>query len=439
MDTILNLYQQFIALTKSNPVIAGVVSLWGLTVVTFLFLRVPKWIFLFLKREFTTSLEMNNTHIGTNLETFNNFLRWHSTNYCARFSRSLSLNGGYYNSDGTIVGIGNGRHYLWYKRRFFWMTRQQVQQTGGYNVYFEIKINMIGRDRQRILDMIDEFKFKHTAGRVGVFTFEKEWARLTDVPKRRLETVILEKATKQKLIDNISEFKASRSWYEDRGLPFKLTMMLHGVPGTGKSSLIKALASHFEMHLCVLNLSTMSDWIFQRALSTAPENSIIVIEDFDSASATKARSSLIPAIQAPSDDADDGRPTDDKDARGSIDQSQEKPLSFLTLSGILNSLDGVVALDGTIVILTTNVLKDIDPAILRPGRIDRIVELKHLESPEVHDYVQLMFPDSVYDKDISFKQIAGCELQRLYFENKNDIDGFIDSIPKTSVRLRSVI
>lgn len=432
MDTILSLYQQFIALTKSNPVIAGVVSLWGLTVVTFLLLRVPKWIFFFLKREFTTSLEMNNTHIGTNLETFNNFLRWHSANYCARFSRSLSLNGSYSDKEESVVGIGNGRHYLWYKRRFFWLTRQQVQQTGGYNVYFEININMIGRDRQRIFDLIEEFRFKHEPGRVGVYTFEKEWARLTDVPKRRLETVILEKVTKQKLIDVITDFKSSREWYEERGLPFKLTMMFHGVPGTGKSSLIKALASHFEMHLCVLNLSTMSDWGFQRALSTAPANSIVVIEDCDSASATKTRSSLIPMLNV-------SDTLTDNNTRELGGQLLEKPASCLTLSGILNSLDGVVALDGTIVILTSNVLNDIDPAILRPGRVDRIVELKHLDNPEVHDYIQLMFPGDEYDKDIVFKQIAGCELQRLYFENKSNMHGFIDAVPKANFKLRSVI
>lgn len=423
MDTILNLYQQFITLTKSNPVIAGVVSLWGLTVVTFLLIKVPKSVFRFLKREFTTTLEINSTHIGTNLETFNNFLTWHATNYAARFSRSLSLNGGF--QEGTVIGMGGGRHYLWYKRRFFWLTREQIQQTGGYHIYFEIKINMLGRNRKAIFDLIEEIKFKDTPDRVGVFTFDKDWARLTDVSKRRLETVVLEKNTKQKLVDTIEDFKKSRQWYVDRGLPFKLTLMLHGVPGTGKSSLIKALASHFEMQLCVLNLSGVSDRGFERALSTTPANSIVVIEDFDSATATKTRFSLI--------STEEDEPL--REQSGTFIPA----LQSLTLSGILNSLDGIVSLDGTIVILTTNVINDIDPAIKRPGRIDHIVELKYFESPEIHEYIRLMFPEVDYDADINFKQIAGCEVQRLYFENKNDITAFVEAIPKQSLRLRNVI
>ena len=439
MDYFLTLYQSFMGFTKTNPVVAGAVSLWGLTVITLFFVKIPQRIFHYLSRELTTTLEINNDHVGTNLETFNNFLRWHKNSRWSRWSRSLSLSSEY-SDHNTVVGIGNGRHYFWYKRRFFWMNRSQVQQSGGYHIYHEIKINMLGRNRQILLDLIEEIKYQPAEDRVGVFTFEKEWSRLTDVAMRRLETVIIEKSLKARLIQLVTEFKTARTWYEVRGLPYKLTMLFHGLPGTGKSSLIKAFASHFKMNLCVLNLSGMSDAGLQKALSSAPVNSLVVIEDFDSTDATQARSSLLPYARASnSDDAPTDAGSGNITAASSVIAGVPEKFSFLTLSGILNSLDGVVALDETIIILTSNVIDQLDPAILRPGRIDHIIELKYLESPEVHDYLTLMFPDQSYDREVSFKSIAGCELQRLYFENKHDLQSLIDAIPKNTTRLRSVI
>ncbi len=422
-------------------------SLWGLTVITLFFVKIPQRLFHYLSRELTTTLELNNDHVGTNLETFNNFLRWHENSRWSHWSRSLSLSSqySYYRSaeqNSTVVGLGNGRHYFWYKRRFFWMNRSQVQQTGGYHLFHEIKIHMLGRNRQILLDLIEEIKYQPAEDQVGVFTFDKEWSRLTDVAKRRLETVIIERTLKAKLIQLVTDFKTARGWYEVRGLPYKLTLLFHGLPGTGKSSLIKAFASHFKMNLCVLNLSGMSDAGLQKALSSAPTNSLIVIEDFDSTDATQARSSLLPYPRVSTDDT----PTLSSDtnqefvtAVSTVDVNKPEKVSFLTLSGILNSLDGVVALDETIIIMTSNVISQLDPAILRPGRIDHIVELKYLESPEVHDYLALMFPDQSYDRETHFKSIAGCELQRLYFEHKHDLHALIDAIPKHATTLRRVV
>merc|ERR1711925_59540 len=87
------------------------------------------------------------------------------------------------------------------------------------------------------------------------------------------------------IVQDVTEFVNSVSWYRDRGIPYGRGYLLHGPPGCGKTSFITALAGELEYSICVLNLSdrSMSDDRLQHRLADAPENSIILLEDIDAA------------------------------------------------------------------------------------------------------------------------------------------------------------
>lgn len=432
MEHLLELIARFNAYAQLNPMIAGAMSLWGLGILTWVCRGVPAAIWRFCKRQFTTSLAFTSDSAGTGAETFANFMRWFQASPWAGWSRSLSIvpsRSGhiYYGPDhpesedeGTVVGVGDGSHFFMYRGWPFWLRHSRIKDGGNMNrVTYEVAIVGFGRNRNRVLDMIEEFRYRPSPSRTGVFRYgSRDWCRVSDVAKRPLETVVIDQSIKDSLVGNIRDWMASREWYEQRGLPYKLTCVLRGPPGTGKTSLIKALAGHLGMSVCAMNLSAMTDDSFESALVHAPRNSFVVIEDIDSSTATKARQSLKATAATKKDD--DG------------DTALAQTISGLSLSGILNALDGILSLDGKIVFLTTNAYDVLDPALVRKGRVDHTYEIGRLTDTEVRAYIAVMFPGEQVVAEGRYADILGCDLQDLYFGNRNSAQAFANAIPRVT-------
>lgn len=421
LNELTELFNQFKAYSNQNPIVAGAVSLWGLSVISFLFRNVPTKVWGFLKRQFTTSLSFTNDTQGRLVETFGSFMEWFEKNQWADLSRTLAIDGSY-TDQGTVISAGSGLHFFRYKGRTFWLYREALVGTNSYTLKYQVTITTYGRNRGVFSDLIQEFRYIQKKDKVGIFMFrENAWVRQTDIDKRDLHTVVCKKEIKDQILADVDWFKSSRDWYTKRGIPYKKTFILHGVPGTGKTSLIKALASHYEMNLCVINLTQMSDTQLMLALTSTPQGSFIILEDFDSTKATHARAGLELIKKTPG--ASDPVPNKSRDVA-------EPEFTFLTLSGILNALDGLVSLSDKVIFMTTNRLEIMDEALVRKGRVDRILELGCLETPEIQEYIRLMFPDYIQDLDLQYAPILGCDLQDLYFASSNDPIAFSTSIPR---------
>ncbi len=177
-----------------------------------------------------------------------------------------------------------------------------------------------------------------------------DWSRKGDVPTRNIDSVVLGGDAKEILMGEIKFFLDHRTDYEELGIPWHRGIMLHGSPGTGKTTLVKAIASHFNLDLYFVSLSDLdSDTRLLNMMNNISPRSIFLLEDIDVVYAMKER-----------DDSEGG----------------------VTTSGILNALDGVGTPSGVISILTTNNLDVIDSAILRAGRVDSMVELTHLDQDQ---------------------------------------------------------
>ena len=72
--------------------------------------------------------------------------------------------------------------------------------------------------------------------------------------RRRLDSVILAEGVEEAIADDFTRFLGSRAWYMDRGIPYRRGYLLHGAPGSGKTSFITALAGELGFDICVLNL-----------------------------------------------------------------------------------------------------------------------------------------------------------------------------------------
>ena len=137
------------------------------------------------------------------------------------------------------------------------------------------------------------------------------------------------------------------------GIPYRRGYLLHGPPGSGKSSFIQALAGALDYDICLLNLAErgLTDDRLMHLLTNAPERSFILIEDVDAAFNKR------------------------------VQTSEDGYQSAVTFSGFLNALDGVASGEERIVFMTTNHLERLDPALIRPGRID-LIELIDDATPE---------------------------------------------------------
>ncbi|PWZ01156.1 hypothetical protein BCV70DRAFT_199523 [Testicularia cyperi] len=211
----------------------------------------------------------------------------------------------------------------------------------------------------QLLDEARQLALASTEGKTVIYTsWGPEW-RPFGQPRRTRElgSVVLGKGKKETIVGDVKRFLERGSWYAERGIPYRRGYLLHGAPGSGKSSFITALAGHLDFNICLLNLSErgLTDDKLNHLLSNAPDRSILLLEDVDAA--------FLGRQQA----AEDGYQ------------------ASVTFSGLLNALDGVASGESRIIFMTTNHIERLDPALIRPGRVDMIAELGDAEKEQVEE------------------------------------------------------
>lgn len=403
METILSYYTEFQTLMKTNPILAGVFSLWGLTVITFILKVVPMKICEFIFTQCTTTMIIENCGGFHNEKNFSNFLKLFYDNQWSSFSRSLSFVSNAYFGD-AILSAGVGKHIFIRNYRIFWFVMSTLNSQSTEKEKKIIKIYTIGRSHKAFEMLTDEFKYKPENSIPEIYSPEKDgWKTICKAPNRDINTIVINDSIRNKIIEDIDHLYSNMEWYISRGLPYKKTFILHGVPGTGKTSIISGLANKYRKNLCLINLNDVHNTELETLMRTIPKNSFVVFEDFDSASSTATR-----------------KPKDKNE--------KEKEFCCVDLTTILNVLDGVVRLDNVCLFMTTNTLESIDAAILRKGRVDHIYEIKPFQDKEVKDYIRLMYPDEPIP-DVTFGDIVGCDIQALYMEHKEDYHAFVQELP----------
>lgn len=209
-----------------------------------------------------------------------------------------------------------------------------------------------------------------------------DWRQFGQPRKRRpIKSVVLGESVTERIIADCREFIGNPKWYADRGIPYRRGYLLHGPPGCGKSSFITALAGELEFSICLLNLSErgLTDDRLNQLLNNAPERSIILLEDIDAAFVSREETSAQAA-------AFEG-------------------LNRVTFSGLLNCLDGVASTEARIVFMTTNYLERLDPALIRPGRIDFKEYIGYCERYQLEEMFKRFYTITNADQDIETKTL----------------------------------
>lgn len=227
------------------------------------------------------------------------------------------------------------------------------------------------RNTQRNIDNLFDFMkmLKKKSVKLSENNVQSEYKRICERgsatggtrPVRSFNDVFIPDEQQQKIVSAINDFIAKRKWYKDHHIPYHFGIMLHGEPGTGKSSIIQAIINLVKCHVLYIPTQYLMDaietnhWI--ENYSDIPK--FIIIEDVDAAAVSKDRNKFR-FMDAESND------------------ERTKAKNAYDISALLNFMDGFDNPENVIYILTTNHLEDLDPALVRPGRIDLMLEIGYL-------------------------------------------------------------
>lgn len=273
-----------------------------------------------------------------------------------------------------------GNHYFWYKGQLVMLERRYREDTSKYVLNNErLYLSCLGRNPALLKTLLAEAQqayVERDGNRTVIYRGQRHsrgncfyWTRCMARSPRPLSTVVLDHEQKQSFVDDIKEYlhPRTRRWYSNRGIPYRRGYLLYGHPGTGKTSLCFAAAGLLNLKLYLLNLNSKSldEDSLMSLFADLPRRCIVLLEDVDTAGITHSRGNP----DASKDEkplAEDPKSSEKKDKAAS---DEDKPTG-ITLSGLLNVIDGVAASEGRIVVMTTNHADKLDAALLRPGRVD---------------------------------------------------------------------
>jgi hypothetical protein len=301
---------------------------------------------------------------------------------------------------------------------------------------FVTKLELSAESKELLTDFADEAnewceaetkKIKSCSKEtMNIYYYKKDyWTLLSKSPKRPSSTVYLKENQQEKIMEITNKFFSpdTREIYLSFGIPYKSVQLVHGPPGTGKTSLIKSIASDLDCDLYILPISKdMLDTNLVDAFSYIADNEekerIIVIEDIDTL-------------------FDENRKKDDNS-------------NGITLQAFLNCLDGFTCVEGTMLFLTANKPEVLDYAMIRSCRIDNKIKLDYADEYQTKMMFGTFLPDQkekfkAFYKEIRHKEYTTAMLQEFLFYNRECedimtiIDKFIDIVEKNDPKHFEVI
>jgi chaperone BCS1 len=286
-----------------------------------------------------------------------------------------------------------GTHWFWLGHRPYRVDfeRAEVEQKLHQRRCESFTFRTIGRDQKRLQAFVREVVVSHERNalvRSELWIYSGCWDRVIGYRPRLLESVQLGAGDKEALVADIERFLASRERYALLGVPYHRGYLFHGPPGTGKTSLAAALAHHFGLPIFTINLQQFDDASLAGAMHDVPARSVVLFEDIDCMSGVKRR-------------ADGTRSVGGNGHSAAAPVAPER----VTLSGLLNALDGFSAPDSVIYVMTTNHVEALDPALLRPGRIDYRLYLGRPSEAQMVALYRRFFPERSVSEAVEFVRL----------------------------------
>lgn len=390
IDYLINIFEQSEFAQGGLMVVVGG-SLLGITYrfgMTFL-----RFIRTLISRASTVEITVSESHGNT----FNYILYWlknqkYTDGFCSRFLAQSFQNK-------VVLSPSYGQHFFIYKKRPAWLIYKVEEERNNRYENIQIIFVRFFQKKKLIQDIIDEgtslyHAEKYDGTKIHIQQHDY-WENL--LVKKQIATPVLSQENDyDDLVLDMQNFLESEEKYLKKGINYKRGYLFYGPPGNGKTTAIVALAQNMKKHLCIVNFGdeTISEKNLLMAIGQLPQNSIVCFEDIDAVNSRKTTTTQpLPDKMVRNDDGKlilhesantDNRPT------------------VISLSTILNILDGVFTPNGLIFIMTTNFKEILDKALIRPGRIDVTYEFT-----DTNEYQLSVLSERFGKKTEDFQHLIG--------------------------------
>jgi len=221
-------------------------------------------------------------------------------------------------------------------------------------------------------------------------------------------------------------FIKNKGWYDEKGIPYTLGLLLSGQAGAGKTSSIKCLANETGRHIINVNLNNdISKTQFENLFF----NEVIHVLNTSSGQTEKYSIPLDKRIYVLEDIDCQGDLVNERTQKSTTPIPEKLDLSFL-----LNILDGVLEIPGRIVIMTSNYMDQLDHALIRPGRIDVIANFKKCLNSTLIEMMEFFYDLSLSPSEkkrilaLEEYRISPAEMGKLLFEHFEDYPKVLDML-----------
>lgn len=314
-------------------------------------------------------------------------------------------------TDAAIFGPDYGSYVFRYRRRWILVTVHREGEAGAQNTSQRaqtrefLTISYLGFSRSLLDDIINNAALiARERSMVALPCLQGTiygWEPAGEISRAGPQVcpVVLNGELLEDIEADLGQFFDKREWYEARGIPWRRGYLLHGPPGTGKTSLCRYLARRYGMRIYIVDSAAYKTDRLGAMLKQVAPRSLVLFEDIDCYDFENRRT-------------DDSKPASGNDELANLLKNN--------IGTLLNAIDGINPPEGMLIVMTSNNPESLDPALVRPGRIDRKVYLGHCTPSHAAKLLRKFFPDAANDDVVAFRaavpagKFTPAELQEIF-------------------------